>query len=233
MTHNANGQGPDSNNSGGNGKYKGTKHDDLIVGTDGAEELEGLEGNDTLSGLGGNDTLLGGLGDDLLLGGEGADFIDGGEGDDTVDYSDAAAGVDVRLDHGSSSDGDLLFNIENVIGSGFDDSLTGDDLGNRLDGGAGGDTLNGGSGADTLTGGQGADLFEFDISVVPPLDVVVTDFDALSDALSFLNVGSVTNYLLAEEPAGTRLTFEGAAGSILFQRGSVSRRWQARCRFPG
>ncbi|MEB3357320.1 MAG: Calx-beta domain-containing protein [Synechococcales bacterium] len=54
---------------------------------------------------------------------------------------------------------DTLNSIENVIGSKFDDSLTGNAASNVLDGGAGDDILDGAGGADTLTGGIGADTF--------------------------------------------------------------------------
>ena len=49
--------------------------------------------------------------------------------------------------------------IENVIGSGFGDTITGNTLPNRLEGGAGADTLNGGDNNDTLIGGAGGDTF--------------------------------------------------------------------------
>ena len=52
---------------------------------------------------------------------------------------------------------DELQNIENLIGSAFDDSLTGDAGANRLDGGLGNDLLIGGRGDDLLIGGLGAD----------------------------------------------------------------------------
>src|SRR5262249_54100934 len=43
--------------------------------------------------------------------------------------------------HGSDAEGDTLFNIENLTGSGFDDTLEGDGGANKLDGGAGTDTV--------------------------------------------------------------------------------------------
>ena len=52
--------------------------------------------------------------------------------------------------------GDTYANIENLTGSGFNDTLTGDSGANTLDGGAGSDVLLGGLGADTLIGGTGA-----------------------------------------------------------------------------
>jgi methionine-rich copper-binding protein CopC len=47
--------------------------------------------------------------------------------------------------------------IENAIGGGGDDSVTGNAMANRLEGGAGNDTLAGGLGNDLLIGGTGSD----------------------------------------------------------------------------
>ncbi|MES2985202.1 MAG: hypothetical protein V4735_08460 [Pseudomonadota bacterium] len=109
--------------------------------------------NDTLSGGNGDDTLDGGIGDDLLTGGAGADSINGGDGNDTVSYAASTAAVTVNLVtnavSGGDATGDTVASIEHVIGSGFNDRLTGNALANRLDGGAGNDTLIGGAGDDS------------------------------------------------------------------------------------
>jgi hypothetical protein len=57
---------------------------DLLTGTDSADELKGLGGNDGLSGGGGDDLIDGGDGDDLLFGGAGRDTINGGAGVDFI-----------------------------------------------------------------------------------------------------------------------------------------------------
>jgi Ca2+-binding RTX toxin-like protein len=49
---------------------------------------------------------------------------------------------------------DTLTSIENLVGSDFNDTLTGDAGANKLEGGVGNDTLNGGLGNDTLDGGR-------------------------------------------------------------------------------
>lgn len=126
------------------------------------ENATGGSGEDVLTGNHVANRLSGGFGDDVLAGGRGADTLDGGFGRDTADYSDAAAGVTVKLKTSkASNDGDgasdTLFSIEDLIGSAFNDFLTGEDGANRLDGGAGHDTLNGLGGDDTLTGGSGDD----------------------------------------------------------------------------
>jgi Ca2+-binding RTX toxin-like protein len=102
-------------------------------------------------------------GNDLLEGGLGDDFIDGGGGIDTASYANAGGGVLVALGAVSGfsqgADGnDTLRNIENVVGSAFDDQLLGNDAANVLDGGAGHDLLFGRGGDDTLLGGAGDDF---------------------------------------------------------------------------
>ncbi|MBC8038337.1 MAG: hypothetical protein H7X89_14080, partial [Rhizobiales bacterium] len=101
----------------------------------------------------GSDSLYGGAGDDMLYG-EG--------GTDTAFYSDATSGVTVSLaTTGAQNTGgagkDTLSSIENLYGSGFADTLTGNSGDNSIWGGAGNDTLRGGAGNDTLYGGAGVD----------------------------------------------------------------------------
>ena len=140
---------------------------DLLSGGDGDDLIFGGVGNDTIDGGNGNDTLNGESGNDVLIGGAGADSMNGGTGIDTVDYSANAVGVNARLYQelavGGDANGDILIDIENVIGSNFNDTLIGESGGvaNRLEGGAGNDLLNGGSGADTLIGGAGSDTAEY------------------------------------------------------------------------
>ena len=52
---------------------------------------------------------------------------------------------------GGHAEGDVLTEIENVIGSGYDDVLVGNDGANRLEGGPGADMLDGGPGSDTAS----------------------------------------------------------------------------------
>ena len=163
--------------------------DHKLIGTADGESIAGMGGDDVLIGGGGDDTLSGGGGNDLLNGGPGADKINGGAhtydamgiGGDTVTYNGSPMGVTINLRAGTASGGDaegdeLGDDIENVMGSMYDDSLSGsraanmiwglggnDDLfgdkGNdTLDGGAGDDTLDGGDGDDELEGGYGADV---------------------------------------------------------------------------
>ncbi len=145
---------------------------DTLTGNNLANILRGGAGEytDTLSGGAGNDILEGGAGDDTLEGGEGADTLEGGGGIDTASYSSSSKGVRVNLGlTGTNAQvdfdtpnlneavGDILNNIENILGSGYNDWLTGNGGANTLRGGAGDDRLYGGGGVDTLEGGAGDD----------------------------------------------------------------------------
>jgi Ca2+-binding RTX toxin-like protein len=127
-----------------NETIRGTAGDNIITGGIGLDKLFGLGGNDTISG------------------GQGADILDGGGGtSDTLSYATSNAAVTVDLAAGTSSGGhatsDSFQNFENILGSQFSDTLTGDDKGNTFIGGSGIDSMRGGLGRDVLVGGTGND----------------------------------------------------------------------------
>ena len=157
---------------------------DSLTGDGGANVLLGGDGNDTLRGRGGDDTLSGGAGNDRLAGFAGDDALSGGNGTDTADYSSFSSVnvlvgviVDLALGQATGDGADSLAEIENVLGSEFNDRLSGGSGGNvlsgaggkdviagrrgpdRLDGGAGNDVLTGGKRSDRLYGRAGRDLF--------------------------------------------------------------------------
>ena len=92
--------------------------------------------------------------DNAIIGGKGADVIDGAGGNDWLDYSGAESRVSVSLFNGNGTSGDalgdIITNIENLIGTDYDDFLTGDSGDNILIGGIGADFLGGGGGNDTV-----------------------------------------------------------------------------------
>nr|WP_067294171.1 DUF4347 domain-containing protein [Marinobacterium profundum] len=135
----------------------------------------------------GVENLIGGTGDNqyrfegaAVLGGSLTGFSGTGvnAGTATLDFSayDGGSGHGVKLDltaatakaivdpADAAQDTALiagtLSSINDLIGSGFDDELTGDAQVNRLDGGAGNDTLKGGAQNDTLIGGKGSDSLQ-------------------------------------------------------------------------
>ena len=152
----------------------GTTGGDKLVGAGGKDTIKGGAGDDFLSGGGDNDELFGEAGDDTLEGGPGRDTLNGGANGvagDTITYARSAEAVRVNLDRataeGGDAEGDVVQDVENIIGSAGDDWLRGDTNDNALTGGAGDDTLigggggndalNGGAGDDTLNGGEGDD----------------------------------------------------------------------------
>jgi Ca2+-binding RTX toxin-like protein len=149
----------------------GTNLDDILIGGAAGEEIHGGAGDDFIDGQDGSDLIYGEDGDDTIVGsvGAGSDYYDGGAGRDFVTYYDAFAGVRVNLslttNHAQSMNADdagigidQLVNIEDVEGTRFDDSITGNSVANLLIGAEGNDSLSGGSGDDTLMPGLGDDV---------------------------------------------------------------------------
>ena len=132
------------------------------IGTSLDDTMTGDSGNNVLSGMDGDDILTGGTGNDMLIGGAGADTLTGGSGNDTIGYTGSDGAVTISLLAGTltggHATGDTMSGILNIIGSTFDDVLTGDGNKNTLDGDKGDDILDGGVGIDHLIGGQGDDI---------------------------------------------------------------------------
>lgn len=139
-----------------------------LTGDDRANRIEGAMFDDVLRGGRGNDSLFGNDGDDVLIGGAGADEMTGGAGTDSASYADAATSVFIDLDfHGDGigrgfrgeAQGDVLRDIETIIGSRHDDILIGaPGVANRIDGNGGNNRLMAKGYNDTLVGGDGNDL---------------------------------------------------------------------------
>ena len=163
-------------------RFIGNAAENHFIGNGGGDYFNGGAGNDVLDGGADGDILFGGVGDDLLIGGSGQDALHGGLGNDTASYatSSAAVRVDLGTGIGSRGDaegpvqivgvgsqikGDILVNIENLIGSDFGDKLTGNAGVNVLDGGKGDDTLTGAGGSDQLIGGDGSDTADYSDSL--------------------------------------------------------------------
>lgn len=185
----------DLSGGGGDDRLDGGLGDDLLFGGAGSDtavfsgdngvrvdlRLVGAQdtgqGRDTLIGI---ENLTGGSGDDQLIGDDadnvftdtgGADTYIGNGGSDTVDYSRRTGAVTASLaapvpqDTGAGGS-DTLIAIENLIGTAFNDTLTGDVNANYLFGGAGVNFLVGGGGDDRLVGGDQADLLYGDLGDV-------------------------------------------------------------------
>lgn len=166
-----------------------------------------------------NDVLYGDTATNIFIGGAGADTIDGAGGVDSIWYltSTAAVTVDLAAHAGTGGDAerDTITGIENVLGTLYDDTITGDAAANKLEGGAGNDTIDGGDGddviygawvtdtgplgtanpgpqADELNGGAGNDTITTNYLFSPLLDAgSIVHGDGGNDTI---NVGSATAY---------------------------------------
>lgn len=123
---------------------------------------------------GGSYTTASGVPLNGMINGNGGFFPDPGnmpieeEPVDTATYEDSDAGVTIDLSvvdmdgfsvgSGGHAEGDKLIDIQNLIGSKYNDTLIGNDKDNKLEGGDGDDLLVGGLGENILVGGQGADM---------------------------------------------------------------------------
>ena len=148
----------------GNDELKGGDGHDVLYGGTGRDKLYGEDGNDVLVGQGqldggpGNDTILAGPGSHVY-GGPGADILMASGWWSAVRYrgdllpDGRGMGVTVNLatgtGQGADAEGDVISGSWfRVIGSPYDDTLTGDEKDNWLRGKDGGDTLDGGDGED-------------------------------------------------------------------------------------
>jgi len=167
------GAGADSLNGGAGFDYahyrNATSAVSLILGTGGfagdalGDHFISIEG---AIGTNFNDTLTGSVGGNILMGGFGADMLNGGAGGhvsyddaDYASYANANSGVTVSLENPASNTGeafgDTFVNINGLIGSNFDDTLTGQYLGDS-------NVFMGGFGNDTITGGWSGDVSRYD-----------------------------------------------------------------------
>ncbi len=176
--------------------------------------LDPWGGTDTLINIEGafgsalNDSLVGNASANTLNGMAGDDTIDGGNGLDTATYQSAIAGVTVSLATNTSfgADGvDTLISMENIRGSNFADTLTGDGNNNVLEGLGGNDAITGGAGADTAGYAPSTD------GVVVDLNITIGQVVSVSqgtDTLSGIEnlVGSNFNDSLTGDAASNSFT---------------------------
>jgi len=144
-----------------------------------------------------NDTITGSDIDNVFYDIDGADSYHGGNGKDTLDYSHSATqhGLDANLsanrvhvrDENYHIQQDRLSSIENLVGTAFEDYLTGDSGANTLNGADGNDYLYGrdgddiligGAGHNTLNGGAGNDIFIIDRLTDNHNSNIIEDFQA-------------------------------------------------------
>jgi Ca2+-binding RTX toxin-like protein len=203
----------------------GSAQADSIYGHQGNDQITGGAGDDYILGGTGNDTVRGGTGNDTIIFEAGADRIFGDDGADLLSFDFLqTGGVTVNLTtgvHGGAAAGLTIAGIEQIEGSFFGDTITGNALANRLIGQEGADSLTGGGGNDTLVGGALNDT----MSGGPGNDLIFTlaDRDRVSggdgrDTLSFdlLSGGVIVNLANGAASAGfTSVGYDGIEVIIL------------------
>ncbi|WP_448108960.1 retention module-containing protein [Pseudomonas azerbaijanoccidentalis] len=205
----------------------GTAGNDTLVAGNGDNVINAGDGNDILTAGTGNNTLHGDAGNDLLFSGIGNDLLDGGTGNDTASYAHATSAVTVNLGTSGPQNTfgagtDTLTAIENLIGSDFNDKLTGDNNSNIITGGLGNDVLKGeggddfligGLGNNTLTGGSGADTFQW-LKGNSGHDVI-TDFTPGTDKLDLSQLLQGENGTAASLDDYLHFTVSGSGASLV------------------
>ncbi len=189
----------------------GSNFGDALTGDNNANILTGLAGNDLLSGGGGDDTLIGGVGNDSM---------DGGAGNDTASYATASKAVTINLatttpQNTIGAGVDTLTAIENLIGSRFNDKLTGDGADNIIEGGAGNDLLSGGTnaaGGDTASYAHAAAGVKVSLAIATVQNTIGAGKDTLT---GFENlIGSAFADTLTGDGAANILTGLGGDDTI-------------------
>jgi Ca2+-binding RTX toxin-like protein len=155
----------------------------------------------TISGTEHDDHIHGSMRDDIISAGEGDDVINGSGGRDTLDYShfgsvvlpsELPQGLTIDLANVGPQDTGFgtktIRNVENVVGTGFADTLFGNNKANSLSGGHGIDALIGGGGNDILSGGELPDYFIFDNREATGRDVIL-DFEAWDIIVTTVKLG--------------------------------------------
>ena len=213
--------------------------DDADVATTNTElfTLNGGGANDFISAQGGSGTggpatlpatINGDAGDDTIKPGLGNDTVAGGVGSDAIDGSDAPTAIAINLATTAAQNTgglgtDTISGFENVRGSPFADTLTGDGGANFLGGLGGDDRLNGASGDDTIDGDEGNDTGDYSTAtaaVTASLSLATQDtgafgMDTLLE-LENLTGGSGADSLIGSSGANT---LRGGGGNDVLEGG--------------
>ena len=141
------------------------KRKNEITGTEDKDTLKGTKKGDLITGLGGNDRILVSKGKDDLDGGAGVDTLVAAKFDGGVVVNATATGQSFpSIDPGTVTleDGTVqsIANIENFIGSAFDDRFFGSADNAVLKGGKGDDQLESSGLNSRIVGGSGNDRLE-------------------------------------------------------------------------
>jgi hypothetical protein len=187
---------------GGGDKVKGGGDGDRILGGIQDDDLSGGSGSDVVVGGQGTDRMTGGSGDDHLRGDTNVDAFIGQGGSDTASFATATppgyrdtGGVYVNLAKGEAwGEGhEPLRDIENVIGSPFEDNLYG----------------RGGSGS--VVGGLGSDTCELFANTCAPhvpkqSYAYIAEADSLDPGLVVYGTGANDTWQISPASGGIRIS---------------------------
>jgi Ca2+-binding RTX toxin-like protein len=122
-----------------------------VIGTEFTDYITGDANNNVISGMGSHDELFAS---------NGIDVLDGGLGADAARFDNTGA-VNASLTTGvytiDANNHGTMISLQHIVGSAFNDVLTGDGAVNHMSGGAGDDLMTGGAGNDQIWGGGGSD----------------------------------------------------------------------------
>jgi Ca2+-binding RTX toxin-like protein len=167
--------------------------------------------------------IVGTSGDDILFSTLGDDSIDGGDGFDKLSYINATAGVTVSLATNAAQNTggagiDTISNVEGLIGSNFDDHLTGSFRADWFEGGEGNDWIDGGRDMNTASYASASSGVTVDLTQTGPQNTGGAGTDTLININNL--VGSAfDDHLVAKRETSYRVSslFEAGAGNDLLQ----------------
>lgn len=206
------------NGAGGNDTLNAFGGLDQLFGGDGNDVLNANDSSIRLDGGAGADTLNGSALNDSLVGGQGADQIDGNGGFDSVDYESSSSGISINLltgvNSGGDAAGDVILEVEQILGSLGADNFAGDGNGNWFTTNGGGDFVDGGAGNDTLS----SNITGFVLGV-DPMDTLIGGAGA-DQFIVNSTIGAVVSYstspgsVFVSLPGGV-FSFNDAAGDSI------------------
>ena len=206
---------------GGNDMLSGNAGNDTLYGGDGDDTLDAGNGNDVLYGGAGVDALYGGLDDDFVEGGLGNNSMNGDGGIDTLSYKFATSGITISLaittaqvTGGAGSD--TISGFENLIGSAFNDILTGDGAANIIEGGNSNDTMNAAGGTDTLTYASSAGGVTVSLAITAAQNTIGAGTDTISNFENIIG-SSFADVLTGD---GAANVIDGGNGDDVIEGGS-------------
>ncbi|VEJ54444.1 beta strand repeat-containing protein [Pragia fontium] len=214
----------------------GQVYDNGFGGMDTLEEISAIIGTQFADRFilgNGNHHISAGGGDDTIIAGSGNNHIDGGSGFNTVDYSAAVSAINVDLLSGvASSNGfggqDNLTNVNQIIGTAFNDVIAGGNGDDVIYAGDGDDIILGSLGSDTLFGGEGNNKLDYSrLSAGVTIDVIngrtiksVGGTDSFSHFTQF--IGSLDNDVFIMSKGN--FTIDGGAGVDTVDYSQISAR---------